>query len=77
MYRLRGEADDLPRALDYLTRAAAAEAPPAETFRALGLVRQQRGEGAAAAQAFERYLALAPGAPDAGIVKASLVELRP
>ncbi len=77
VYRLRGEADDLPRALDDLTRAAAAEAPPAETFRALGLVRQQRGEGAAAAQAFERYLALAPGAPDAGIVKASLVELRP
>ncbi|WP_168105930.1 M48 family metallopeptidase [Ramlibacter lithotrophicus] len=77
VYRLRGEASDLPLALDDLSRSAAAHDPPAETFRALGLVQQQRADTAAAAQAFERYLALAPDAPDAGIVKASLAELRP
>lgn len=77
VYRLRGDAGDLPRALDDLSRSAAAHEPPAETFRALGLVHQQRADGAAAAQAFEQYLALAPDAPDAGIVRASLAELRP
>jgi len=77
VYRLRAEAGDLPRALDDLARSAAAADPPADTFRALGLVHQQRADGAAAAQAFERYLALAPDAADAGIVKASLAELRP
>lgn len=77
VYRLRGEAGDLPRALDDLARASSAESPPAEVFRALGLVHQQRSDAGAAVQAFERYLALAPDAPDAGLVKASLAELKP
>ena len=77
VYRLRAEAGDLPRALDDLARASSAESPPAEVFRALGLVHQQRSDAGAAVQAFERYLALAPDAPDAGLVKASLAELKP
>jgi predicted Zn-dependent protease len=76
VYRLRGEPDDLPHALDDLARATAAVKAPAEAFRSLGLVHQQRADAPAAVQAFERYLALAPEAPDAGMVKAYLSELK-
>lgn len=77
VYRLRGDTDDLPRSLDDLTRAAAAQEPPVETFRSLGLVHKQRADAPSAAQAFEKYLALAPDAPDAELVKAYLAELKP
>jgi beta-barrel assembly-enhancing protease len=76
IYRLRGDAEDLPRSLDDLTRAAASEKPPSETFRSLGLVHKQRGDAPAAAQAFEKYLAMVPDAPDAGLLKAYLSELK-
>jgi predicted Zn-dependent protease len=76
VYRLRGAPADLPHALDDLARATADVKAPAEAFRSLGLVHQQRADAAAAAQAFERYLALAPEAPDAGMVRAYLSELR-
>jgi predicted Zn-dependent protease len=77
VYRLRGEAADLPRSLDDLARATIADKAPAEAFRSLGLVQQQRADAPAATRAFERYLALAPDAPDAGLVKAYLAELKP
>jgi predicted Zn-dependent protease len=77
VYRLRGDKDDLPRSLDDLTRATAAQKPPVEAFRSLGLVHKQRADAPAAAQAFEKYLALAPDAPDAGLLKAYLSELKP
>ena len=76
VYRLRGEPADLPHALDDLSLATGAVKAPAEAFRSLGLVHQQRADAPAAAQAFERYLALAPEAPDAGMVKAYLSELK-
>ena len=74
--RLRDDAGDLELArsdLDAATRAAKA---PAETFRALGLVHRQRNDRAAAAQAFETYLAQAPQAPDAAMVRSYLAELK-
>jgi predicted Zn-dependent protease len=74
--RLRGDKDDLPRALEDLTRAASAEKPPAEAFRSLGLVQKQRGDARAAAEAFDRYLALVPDAPDAGLLRSYLSELK-
>lgn len=77
VYRLRGDEADVPRALDDLTRATAAEKPPADAFRSLGLMYKHRADARAAAQAFDRYLALSPDAPDAGMVKAYLAELRP
>ena len=40
-----------------------------EAHRQLGLLQYQLGDLAAARAAFERYLALAPGAPDAGRVE--------
>jgi beta-barrel assembly-enhancing protease len=76
VYRLRGDNDDLPRALDDLSRAAGADKPPAETFRSLGLVQKQLGNAKAAAEAFDKYLALEPDAPDAGLLRSYLAELK-
>ena len=76
VFRLRAEPQDLPRSLDDLTRATALEKPPVEAFRSLGLVHKQRGDAQAAVQAFEQYLVLAPEAPDAGLLKAYLSELK-
>jgi len=76
IYRLRGDKGDLPRALEDLTHAASAAKPPAETFRSLGLVQKQLGNAPAAARAIDRYLALAPDAPDAGLLKSYLSELK-
>ncbi|HWI80524.1 M48 family metallopeptidase [Ramlibacter sp.] len=75
--RLRGERDDLQLALDDLTAAVRAAQPPAQAFRSLGLVLQQRADQPGAARAFEQYLALAPDAPDAAMIRASLSEPRP
>jgi predicted Zn-dependent protease len=77
VFRLRAQPEDLSRSLDDLTRAAGLEQPPVEAFRSLGLVHKQRGDAPAAVQAFEKYLALAPDAPDAGLLKAYLSELKP
>ena len=76
IYRLRSDKDDLSRALDDLTHAASANQPPAETFRSLGLVQKQLGNAPAAAEAFDEYLALAPDAPDAGLLRSYLSELK-
>jgi predicted Zn-dependent protease len=75
--RLRDEAGDAGRALADLRAAAAAQAPPALAFRALGLLHKQRQERAEAVQAFQQYLALAPQAGDAGLVRSYLAELAP
>jgi len=77
VYRLRGDRDDVPRALNDLTRASGAAEPPVETFRSLGLVQQQRADAPAALQAFQKYVALAPDAPDAGMIKSTIAELKP
>ena len=75
--RLRGDKDDLARSLDDLTRATAAEQAPVDALRSLGLVHKQRGDAAAAVRAFEKYLVLAPDAPDSSLLKAYLAELKP
>jgi predicted Zn-dependent protease len=75
--RLRGDKDDLPRSLEDLTRATAADKPPAEAFRSLGLLHKQRADAPAAVQAFEKYLAVSPDAPDGGLINAYLAELKP
>lgn len=77
VYRQRADGDDLARSVDDLTRATAAQKPPIEAYRSLGLAEKQRSNVPAAVQAFEKYLALAPDAPDAGMVKAYLSELKP
>ena len=69
--------DDLARSLSYPMRATAAEQAPVDALRSLGLVHKQRGDAAAAVQAFEKYLVLAPDAPDVSLLKAYLAELKP
>lgn len=75
--RLRGEGDDLKMAVQELSRATQAPDVPAPAWSSLGLAQKEAGDAAAAVRAFERYLALAPEAADAGMVQAYLAELRP
>jgi predicted Zn-dependent protease len=77
VYRLRDEGGDGERALADLDRASRQPSVPADTFRSLGLLYKQRNDRARAAQAFETYLAQAPQAPDAAMVRNYLTELKP
>lgn len=77
VYRLRDDKDDVQRSLDDLTRAGSVIKAPAETFRSLGLLHKRREDKAAAVQSFEKYLAMAPEAADAGMIKTYLSELKP
>ena len=77
VYRLRDEGSDAARALADLQQVVASPAAPAEAHRALGLLHRQHKDGAAAVQSFEKYLAIAPDAPDAGLVRSYLTEMRP
>jgi tetratricopeptide (TPR) repeat protein len=72
--RQRGQEDDLAAALADLQRGAAIEKAPAELFRSLGLLHRKRQDTAAARSAFERYLALAPDAGDAGLIQSYMTE---
>ena len=76
-YRQRGEAGDLERAeTEYRSAmdAAPSFAPP---YRALGLLAYKRGDKAAAAPLLQRYLELAPDAPDRGHIEHYLKALAP
>ena len=75
--RQRNTDEDLQPALDDFQRAAAADKPPPELFRSLGLLHRRRKDAPAANAAFERYLALAPDAGDAGLIKTYLTEPKP
>jgi len=77
VYRLREEKDDLARSFDDLQRAATLHKAPAQTWRSLGLVHKTRAEAPPAVQCFEKYLALAPEAPDAGLIRSYVAELKP
>jgi len=73
VYRLRDEGGDADRAFADLDRASHIDGAPADTFRSLGLLqRERRGDKAAAAEAFKTYLAKAPQAPDAAMVRSYL-----
>jgi Zn-dependent protease with chaperone function len=77
VYRLREDGGDSERAVADLERASRLAKAPAETFRSLGLLYRDRRQPVAAAQAFQGYLARAPQAPDASMVRAYLTELKP
>jgi Zn-dependent protease with chaperone function len=77
VYRLRDDGGDVERALVDLNLASGIIKAPAETFRSLGLIHQQRRDNAAATRAFESYLEQAPQAPDAAMVRSYLTELKP
>ena len=61
--------DDLDAAIaDYEAAARAGEEPP-ETHRGLGLIYRARSQMPEAKASFERYLKLAPDAPDLMLIK--------
>jgi beta-barrel assembly-enhancing protease len=80
-YRQRAGKDDADKALIDLLAATkvdtAEQKSVPEAWRSLGLVYQQRKDVAPASQAFEKYLALAPEAADANLIKHYLTELKP
>ncbi len=76
LYRRRGDDGDAERALAAYETALAHEAAPPANYRSIGLVRWNRGETAAARDAFERYLAEAPRAEDRAMIRAYVEELQ-
>jgi predicted Zn-dependent protease len=77
VYRLREAPGDLERAGLDLAQATIGPHAPVLGFRSLGLLRRRQGDAPAAAAAFERYLALAPEAGDAGLIRSYLSALQP
>lgn len=77
VYRQRAGKDDQQHALDSLNGAVVLDNPPPEAFRSLGLVQKQRDDPGSAFQSFEKYLAAAPDAPDAGLIRNYIAELKP
>ncbi len=77
VYRQRDGEGDLGRALADLATATTLPGPPVQAFRALGLLRQRVGDKHGAAAAFRRYLARAPEAMDAGLIRSYLAEMAP
>lgn len=75
--RLRGDAGDGEPALADLQLAGTMQGAPPETFRSLGLLYRQRHDAAAAVRAFDTYLAQAPQAPDAALVRSYVKDLQP
>jgi predicted Zn-dependent protease len=74
--RQRGQDDDLAPALVDLQKGAGLAKAPPELFRSLGLLQRKRQDAVAANAAFEKYLALAPDAGDAGLIKTYLTEVK-
>lgn len=71
-YRLRGNDGDAVLALADFEAAARSERAPAATWRSLGQLHQAQARPEAARDAWHRYLAVAPTAPDAELVKQTL-----
>jgi predicted Zn-dependent protease len=76
IYRRRDEEGDGTRAVADLQKASALPEAPADAFRSLGLLHKQHNDAPAAVAAFEAYLAKAPQAPDAGMVRSYVVDLK-
>lgn len=74
--RLRNQQDDAAKALADFESALALDKAPVQAHRSSGLVYREQGRKAEAAAAFERYLQAAPDAPDAGLVRSYLSELK-
>ena len=76
VYRLRAREGDLDSAVaDYLAAVADGGEPP-ETHRGLGMIFRSRKQSPQARTSFQRYLELAPEAPDSPLIKSYVEELR-
>jgi len=72
--RLRAKDGDLDAALADLQRAAELGREPPAVHRSLGFIHRAREQTPEATAAFKRYLELAPGAPDASLIRSYLPE---
>jgi predicted Zn-dependent protease len=75
--RQRAKPGDAERSLADLEAAIATGKEPAATHRALGELQRSAQQPEAARRSFERYLELAPEAPDAGMVREHLKQGSP
>jgi predicted Zn-dependent protease len=76
IYRQRGQDTDLPLALKDLQQAVQLADAPAVTHRSLGLIHKQQAQKTEALASFEKYLQLAPEAPDNALVRSYITELQ-
>jgi predicted Zn-dependent protease len=74
VYRLRAEADDLPRAMQAYEKALQAQGAPPETYRSIALVELKQGAKDRAQTAVDAYLQRKPDASDAVALRALLSE---
>lgn len=70
--RLRAQGDDIDLALKDIQAATQSKAYPPAAWRSLGYLHMARKQEDPARQAFTQYLAMAPGAPDSGLVQTYL-----
>lgn len=75
VYRLRGKESDLEASLADFKAASALGGEPPETHRGIGLIYRARKQVPDAKASFQRYLELAPQAPDSSMIKTYLEEL--
>lgn len=75
VYRMRANDKDLDVAIADFQAAAAMGGEPPETHRGLAMIHRQRGQTAEARASFQRYIDMAPDAPDAPMIKSYLEEL--
>lgn len=75
VFRMRSADKDGDAALADFRAAIAAGSEPAATHRSLGLMLRQRNEMAEARASFNKYLEMAPDAPDAALIKTYLAEM--
>ncbi|TWO71943.1 M48 family metalloprotease [Caenimonas sedimenti] len=75
--RLRDKPEDLSQALQDLQAATSEAESPVLAWRSLGLAHRRRSDAAAAAEAFQKYLALVPEAGDASVIQSYLTEVKP
>lgn len=73
---MRNEEGDRAAALEWYEASAEYPDAPGETFRGLGELYRAAGDDAAAADAFERYIAIAPDARDAAFIERLITDLR-
>jgi predicted Zn-dependent protease len=75
VYRLRSKDSDIDSALTDYQAAVAVGGEPPETHRGMGAIHRARKQAAEAKASFQRYLELAPGAPDVAMIKSYLEEI--
>ena len=76
VYRLRAKEGDLEAATTDFKAAAMLGGEPPETHRGLGMIYRARNQSPEARASLQRYLELAPEAPDSSMIKSYVEELR-